>query len=177
MGADVDVDRGGLEEQPLTPREKQLLSEYFQMEGRRKFESHRSMRLLGGGSPGGLFHMLNLPGAFMQELTDKKLSLELAQRDHWINLMRSVHERFFGGRPGRAHVLLWTLISLEKHAIVKIETGQEEYGQLLQYAQQQQLPLIGRVGEGDTRRLTRHLDLFYDLLDVDGLSRNLVGLY
>lgn len=176
MDSGTDVDRGGLEEQPLSPDEKQLLSEYFQMEGRRKFEGYRTLRSLGGGSAG-LFRMLNLPGPFMEELTDKTLSLELAQRDHWINLMRSVHERFFDRRPGRPEVMLWTLVSLEKHAIVEMETGKDEYGQLLRYAQQQQLPLIGRLGERRIRRMTRHLDLFYDLLEVDGLSQNLVGLY
>lgn len=176
MSSDLDVDRGGLEEQPLSPDEKQLLSEYFQMEGRRKFEGYRTLQSLGGASAG-LFRMLNLPGPFMEELTDRTLSLELAQRDHWINLMRSVHERFFEARPARPEVFLWTLVSLEKHAIVEIETGQDEYGQLLRYAQQQQLPLIGRLGEGRIRRMTRHLDLFYDLLEVDGLSENLVGLY
>ncbi len=176
MSSEIEVDRGGLEEQPLSPDEKQLLSEYFQMEGRRKFESYRTLQFMRGGSAG-LFQMLNLPGSFMQELTDKTLSLELAQRDHWINLMRSVHERFFEEGPGRPEVMLWTLISLEKHAIVEMETGQDEYGRLLEYAQQQQLPLIARLGEGRIRRMGRHLDLFYDLLEIDGLSQNLVGLY
>lgn len=177
MSSEIDVDRGGLEEQPLSPDEKQLLSEYFQMEGRRQFESYRSMQLFNQGMTHGLFDMLNLPGEFMQELTDKQLSLELSQRDHWIDLMRSVHDRFFDRGPSRHEIMLWTLLSLEKHSIVQIETGRDEYKNLLQHAQQRQLPLIGRLGEGATRRLTRHMDLFYDLLEVDGLSQNLVGLY
>ncbi len=173
----IDVKRGGLEEQPLSPNEKQLLSEYFQLEGRRQFESFRSVLMLKEGRSSGLFDMLQLNSEFLDDLSEKQLSLELTQREHWIELIKSVHDRFYDQSPGRAEIMLWTLISLEKHAIVQIETGQEEYRNLLNHAQEQQLPLIGRLGEGQSRQFTRNIALFYDLLNVDGLSQNLIGVY
>lgn len=177
MDDQFDVDRGGLEEQPLSADEKQLLSEYFQLEGRRQFESFRSVLMLKEGRDPGLFDMLKLNSGLLDELSEKQLSLELSQREHWVDLIKSVHDRFYDTTPNRAEIMLWTLICLEKHAIVQIETGQEEYRNLLNHAQEQQLPLIGRLGEARSRQFTRNIDLFYDLLDVDGLSENLIGLY
>ena len=134
MDDQFDVDRGGLEEQPLSPDEKQLLSEYFQLEGRRQFESFRSVLMLKEGRSPGLFDMLKLNSDFLDELSEKQLSLELSQREHWIDLIKSVHDRFYDTTPNRAEIMLWTLICLEKHAIVQIETGQEEYRNLLNHA-------------------------------------------
>lgn len=173
----LDVNRGGLQEQPLSADEKQLLSEYFQLEGRRQFENFRSKLILKKGRSPGLFEMLKLKSDFLDELSEKQLSLELSQREHWINLIKSVHDRFYDLNPARPDIMLWTLISLEKHAIVQVETGRTEYRNLLNHAQEQQLPLIGRLGELRSRQFTRNVDLFYDLLDVDGLSENLIGVY
>ncbi len=174
---DLDVDRGGLEEQPLSANEKQLLSEYFQMEGRRQFDNYRSMLMFQRGNNPGLFDMLDLPMGRLKELSDKQFSLELTQRDHWIDLMKSIHQRFFESTPSRTEVMLWSLICLEKHAIVQIETGQEEYKDLLRHSQQQQMQLIGRLGELRAKQYTQNIELFYKLLDIDGLSKNLIGLY
>jgi hypothetical protein len=173
----IDVDRGGLREQPLSANEKQLLSEYFQLEGRRQFESFQSVLMLKEGRSPGLFDMLKVNSDLLDELSEKKLSLELSQREHWTNLIKSVHDRFYDLKPARPEIMLWSLISIEKHAIVQIETGKEEYKNLLAHAQEQQLPLIGRLGESRSQQFTRNINLFYDLLDVDGLSENLIGVY
>lgn len=177
VGDDLDLDRGGLREQPLSADEKQLLSEYFQLEGRRQFESFRSVLMLKQGRSPGLFDMLKLDSELLEDMSEKQLSLELSQREHWTNLIKSVHERFYDRTPSQPEVMLWSLISLEKHAIVQIETGKNEYKNLLNHAQEQQLPLIARLGESRSRQFTRNIDLFYDLLDVDGLSENLIGVY
>lgn len=177
MESDLDLQRGPLEEQPLSADEKQLLSEYFQLEGRRQFENVRSLQLFERGHSPGLFELLNVHHELFEELSDKKLSLELSQREHWINLMGSIHEQFYQRRPSRAEVMLWTLIALEKHAIVQLKTGQEEFKPLLRQAQHQQLPLVSRLGESTSRQLTRNIDLFYSLLDIEGLTSNLIGLY
>lgn len=177
MDPDLDFDRDGLEEQPLSANEKQLLSEYFQLEGQRHFEEYQSILMLKQGRSPGLFDLLSLNSELLDELSEKKLSLELSQREHWTELMGSIHDRFYDSNPSKPEIMLWTSICLEKHAIVEIETGQEEYRNLLQHAQQQQLHLIGRLGESTSRQFTRNIDLFYDLLDVDGLSENLIGVY
>ena len=177
MDSELDLDRDGLEEQPLSADEKQLLSEYFQLEGRRHFEKYQSVLMMKQGRSPGLFDMLSLNSDLLDELSEKQLSLELSQREHWTDLMGSIHERFYDTSPSRPEIMLWTAISLEKHAIVEIETGQDEYSNLLQHAQQQQLPLVGQLGEPISRQFTRNIDLFYDLLDVDGLSENLIGVY
>ncbi len=177
MDVDINVDRGGLREQPLSADEKQLLSEYFQLEGRRQFESFRSVLMLKAGRSVGLFDMLQLNNELLQELSEKQLSLELSQRDHWTDLIKSIHNRFYDLKPSRPEIVLWSLISVEKHAIVQVETGKSEYKNLLAHAQQQQVPLISRLGEGRSRQFTRNIDLFYDLLDVEGLTENLIGVY
>lgn len=177
MSDQLDIDRGGLEEQPLSADEKQLLSEYFQLEGRRQFENFRSVLMLKEGRAPGLFDMLKLNSEVLDELSEKQLSLELSQREHWIELIKSVHDRFYDLKPNQAEIKLWTLICLEKHAIVQMKTGQEEYRNLLNHAQEQQLPYIGRLGETRSRQFTRNIDLFYDLLGIDGLSENLIGVY
>lgn len=177
MDSELDLDREGLEEQPLSANEKQLLSEYFQLEGRRHFENFQSVMMLKQGRDPGLFDLLSLNSELLEELSEKQLSLELSQREHWTDLMGSIHERFYDTEPSKSEIMLWTSICLEKHAIVEIETGQEEYRNLLQHAQQQQLALIGQLGEVTSRQFTRNIDLFYDLLDVDGLSKNLIGVY
>lgn len=178
MDSELDVDRGALREQPLSSNEKQLLSEYFQMEGRRQYENYQSLLAFQQGSQAGLFDLLNMPGlGILKELSEKQLTLELTQREHWINLIQSIHKQFFQNRPDRFKVMLWTLICLEKHAIVQIETGQDEYRSLLRESQQSQLQLIARLGEAYSKRYTRNIDLFYDLLNIDGLSTNLIGLY
>lgn len=177
LSSNLDIDRDGLEEQPLSADEKQLLSEYFQIEGRRQFETFRSVLMMKQGRSPGLFDMLKLNSELLDDLSEKQLSLELSQRDHWIELIKSVHDRFYDLKPSQPEVMLWTLISLEKHAIVQIETGKEEYKNLLNHAQEQQLHMIGQLGEARSRQFTRNIDLFYDLLDVDGLSENLIGVY
>lgn len=176
MSSSLDLDRNELEEQPLSADEKQLLSEYFQLEGKRQFENFRSIMMFKTGYEPGLFELLNFQNDVLDDLSEKKLSLELSQREHWINLMSSIHERFFQGKPNRMEIMLWTLISLEKHATVQIKTGQEEYKKLLRHAQNQQLPLIGRLGENTSRQFTDELNLFYTLLDIEGLSNQLIGV-
>ncbi|MGM0381282.1 MAG: hypothetical protein ACQEP7_04795 [bacterium] len=172
--SNIEVDRGELSEQPLTADEKQVLSEYFQLEGQRQFEEYQSMKLLGGGQVPGLFDSLGLQSGVLNELSDKQLTLELSQRDHWINLIKSIHEKFYQNNPTRPEILLWALISLEKHAIVLIETGKEEYKTLLQESQRRQLPLISRLGEATSSRFANEISLFYQLLEIEGLSENLI---
>lgn len=177
MDSSLDLDRDELEEQPLNADEKQLLSEYFQLEGQRQFENFRSVLMFERGYEPGLFELFSFHHDLFEELSEKKLSLELSQRDHWIDLMSSIHEQFYEGRPSQPEIMLWGLLSLEKHATVQIKTGQEEYKKLLRKVQQQQLPLIGRLGEHVSRNYTKNLDLFYSLLDIDGLSTQLMGVY
>jgi len=175
MDSGVDMDRDGLKEQPLSADEKQLLSEYFQLEGKRQFDNYRTMLTLKyGQAPTDLYRFAQIPTETVKELSDKQLSLELSQRDHWINLMKSVHERFYDGQPGLPEIEMWTHIGMEKHAIVQLETGQEEYRQLLNISQQRQTQLLAQLGESRAQQLTKNQDLFYKLLDLEGLRKNLI---
>ncbi|MFB6346434.1 MAG: hypothetical protein ABEK50_11795, partial [bacterium] len=99
MDSDLDLDRDGLQEQPLSPDEKQLLSEYFQLEGRRQFENFQSVLMLKQGRNPGLFDMMSLNSELLDELSEKQLSLELSQREHWTDLIGSIHERFYDTSP------------------------------------------------------------------------------
>lgn len=175
MNLDCSVDSEGLSEQPLTVQEKQLLSEYFQLEGKRRFENYRTiLSLQQGRAPENLFRYMNLPTETIQELSDKELSLELSQRDHWINLMESIHEQFYDTRPQLPEVELWSLIALEKHALVEMEAGQEEYKDVLHFSQQRQMELLPHLGERRVKEFSRNLDLFYALLNIDGINESLI---
>ncbi|MFP4686570.1 MAG: hypothetical protein ACLFN5_00505 [bacterium] len=176
MDSSFQIDRAPLKEQPLSADEKRVLSEYFQLEGQRQFGNYRSMNLLAGGRPGRLFGMLGLESEMLHELSDKQLTLELSQREHWIDLIKSIHIRFYQGNPGREEIFLWTLISMEKHSIVQIETGREEYRQLLQEVHRHQLPLIAHLGERISSSYATHISLFYQLLNIEGLSKSLILL-
>ncbi len=174
MSFDIEVNRGPLTEQPLSPDEKRVLSEYFQLEGQRRFGNYRSMQMLAAGRSTPLFEMLGLESDILHDLADKQLTLELSQREHWIDLIKSIHVRFYRQKPDLARIILWSLISLEKHAIVQIETGREEYTRFLRDVQQRQLPLIARLGEQTSSSYATHISLFYQLLNIEGLSKNLI---
>ena len=179
MKSSIEVDRDKLAEQPLTADEKKVLSEYFQLEGHRQFEEYRSLLMLKQGrrSQGtGLFDLVGVPGEIHDELADKQLTLELSQRDHWINLIKSIHEKFYDQEPSEPEIMLWSLISVEKHLIVLVETGQAEYKPFLQEVQRRQLPLISRLGESTSSRFADEISLFYQLLEIEGLSKNLIRL-
>jgi len=179
MNGSIEIDRDKLAEQPLTADEKKVLSEYFQLEGQRQFEEYRSLVLLSRGKQGqasGLFDLVGAPGEVLNELADKQLTLELSQRDHWINLIKSIHEKFYKTSPSKAEIILWSLISLEKHLIVLIGIGKEEYKPFLQEVQRRQLPLISRLGESTSSRFADEISLFYQLLEIEGLSKNLIRL-
>lgn len=176
MSANIEIDRGDLSEQPLSADEKQVLSEYFQLEGQRQFEKYKSLRMLGGGPSRGLFDSLGLQSGVLNELSDKQLTLQLSQRDHWINLIKSIHENFYDQSPSQPEIMLWALISLEKHAIVLVEIGKKEYKPLLSEAQHRQLPLISRLGETTSSSYGDEISLFYQLLEIEGLSENLIRL-
>ncbi len=172
----LELDSDPLREQPLTQNEKQVLSEYFQLEGRRQFDNYRSLQVLSPDTKPDLFSMVNLPLDVVKELSDKQLTLELSQREHWIELMKSIHSRFFDRQPSQPEILLWVMISLEKHAIVQLEVGREEYRPLLQEAQHRQVALLGQLGEARAREFGEDINLFYQLLNIDGLSKNLIRL-
>lgn len=175
MSSNIDLDRDGLREQPLSADEKQLLSEYFQLEGKRQYDNYRTMLTLQyGRAPRDLFQFVNLPRETVEELSDKQLSLELAQRDHWINLMQTVHDQFYDEKPSLPEIEMWTHVSMEKHALVQIETGQEEYRDVLQFSQQRQTQLLAQLGEQRSQRMGNNVDLFYKLLDIDGIQKNLI---
>lgn len=173
---ELEVDSGSLREQPLSPDEKQVLSEYFQLEGQRQFDKYRSLQVLSPGSGAGLFSLADMSLDVVKELSDKQLTLELSQREHWVDLIKSIHSRFYELKPTRPEIMLWVMISLEKHAIVQIETGQEEFQPLLQEAEHRQLRLINRLGEPRARQYGENIDLFYKLLEIDGLTENLIRL-
>lgn len=175
MDSNLDLDRDGLREQPLSADEKQLLSEYFQLEGKRQYDNYRTMLTLQyGRAPGDLFQFVNLPRETVEALSDKQLSLELAQRDHWINLIQTVHDRFYDDNPSLPEIEMWTQMAMEKHALVEIETGQEEYRKVLQFAQQRQTQLLAQLGEQVAKQYDKNLDLFYKLLEIDGIQKNLI---
>ena len=175
MSSELDVAREQLSEQPLTIQEKQLLSEYFQLEGKRQFDNYRTLLTLQQGrAPSNLFRYLNLPMETLQELSEKELSLELSQRDHWVNLMESIHQQFYDVRPDLREIELWSLIGMEKHSLVELEAGQSEYKHLLRFSQQRQMELLPRLGERRVKQFSRNLDLFYTLLNIEGLNKNLI---
>ena len=117
---------------------------------------------------------LNFNFNLLQELSDKQLTLELSCRDHWINLIKSIHREFYRGRPNFYELMYWTALALEKHAVVKIETGQDEYRYLLQEMQRRQLTLLGSIPEGRIKQFNQKLQLFYQLLDIPGLNTSLI---
>ncbi|MFB6355701.1 MAG: hypothetical protein ABEJ65_04220 [bacterium] len=172
--SELEYDRNALEEQPLSSNEKQLLSEYFMLEGRRQFNQYQNMAALQQGRMPGFFEMMDLPMETEKELSDKQLSLELAQRDHWVGLIETLHERFFDSRPAPPEIEMWALMGLEKHAIVHLETGKEEFEPVLKGSQQRQVQLMTRLGEVRTQQLTRNVELFYKLLDIDGINRSVI---
>ncbi len=174
MTSEFDTDT--LREQPLSVDEKQVLSEYFQLEGRRQFENYQSLFFQHPGVSPDLFDLFDYNHQLLEELSDKKLTLELSRRDHWISLMKSIHNRFYEGDPARPEILLWFSICLEKHSILQVETGQEEYRPLMREAQRRQMPLIQKLGEFTVKQLVRDIELFYDLLDIDALTENLLRL-
>lgn len=170
---DLTVDRGQLREQPLSPDEKRVLSGYFQLEGRRQFDNYRTILRFKTGQVGGLYDWLDTPPELTEEIDEKRTTLELSQREHWIDLIESIHSQFFQDRPSPQEVQFWTLLALEKHTLVQIETGRDEFKQYLDYFQHQQLPLIRRLGEIKVQSYTDDVELFYDLLDLEGLNREL----
>jgi len=175
VNSNLDFNSDGLREQPLSADEKQLLSEYFQLEGKRQYDNYRTMLTLRDGrAPADLFQFMNLPMETAKELSDKQLSLELSQRDHWISLMESIHEQFYEEKPALPSIELWSLIGIEKHAIVKLETGQDEFRKILNYSQQRQMQLLTRLGEHRAQEFVDHQDLFYKLLDIDGIRKELI---
>jgi len=171
-----EFDTDTLREQPLSVDEKQVLSDYFQLEGHRQFENYRSLNFhLPGGNPD-LLGLFNYNHELLEELSDKQLTLELSRREHWVNLMKSIHNRFYDSQPTPGEVLLWFSICLEKHAILQVETGKEEYRPLLREAQRRQLPLIRQLGETTSREMAKNIELFYSLLDLEGITQNIIRL-
>lgn len=175
MNIDLTVDSEQLQEQPLSVQEKQLLSEYFQLEGKRQFDRyHNVLALKRGRTPSNLFQFMNLPMETLNELGEKELSLELSQREHWINLIESIHNQFYDLHPSLPEVELWSLISMEKHAIVEMEAGQKQFKKVLRYSQQRQMELLSNLGERRVKEFSRNLDLFYSLLNIDGINKSLI---
>jgi len=175
LNLDLTIDSEELKEQPLTVQEKQLLSEYFQLEGKRQFDRYQNvLALQQGRTPSDLFQFMNLPMETLKELGEKELSLELSQREHWINLIESIHDQFYDLRPTLPEVKLWSLISMEKHAIVEMEAGQQQFKKILRYSQQGQMELLNHLGERRVKEFSRNLDLFYTLLNIDGINKSLI---
>ncbi len=172
----LNFDLNILREQPLSAAEKQVLSEYFQLEGRRQFETYKTLENPFNRGRIGLFSALNFDFGLLEELAEKQLTLELSCRDHWIELMKSIHRGFYETSPHFYELVFWTSLSLEKHAIVKIAGGKEEYRHLLREMQNRQLPLIPRLDERLVKKLNREIQLFYDLLDVPGLNTSLIRI-
>ncbi len=150
-----------------------MLSGYFQLEGQRQFQNYRTLVRFHSGGSAGLFEWLQAPKQLVEELDEKRMTLELSQRDHWIDLIQSIHQQFYRDRPAPAEIQMWTLLCLEKHTLVQIETGRDEFKQYLGFFQERQLPLIQQLGETRVQSLTTDVKLFYDLLDLEGLDRRL----